>query len=333
MAGVIFDNIYFHNVVELTKTERGYIPYRMPKDVRSAANDGVFNNRYGTGIELRFKMTDGCCDLILSSEYLAEAPVACIYFGSFQGGWEYSTKIIGESATKIHIEYPPYMKKLLEIEKRNKLPFSTEIVRVVLPYTNCYYVGVEGSVEVPQKEEMPATTYLAYGSSITHGSLGLLQPYSYPFLISRKLGCDYINLGYAGCALMEEGIAQYIVSRKDWTFASVEMGVNALSDKRPVSDDEFERRIDRFTQILADDGRKVFATSIFQVNYEDDTRAKKFREIVKKYAQKRLIFTDGLELMGDETFVSADCTHPSHEGLEMVAENWSKDMKKELLEG
>ena len=54
--------------MELTKTERGYIPYRMPEDVRNAANDGVFNNRYGTGIELRFKMTDGCCDLILSSE-------------------------------------------------------------------------------------------------------------------------------------------------------------------------------------------------------------------------------------------------------------------------
>lgn len=88
---------------------------------------------------------------------------------------------------------------------------------------------------------------------------------------------------------------------------------------------------------MANDGvfnnRYGFATSIFKVNYDDETRTKKFREIVKKYAQKRLIFTDGTELMGNETYVSADCTHPSHEGLEMIADNWSNVMKNALCNG
>lgn len=56
-------------------------------------------------------------------------------------------------------------------------------------------------------------TYLAYGSSITHGSLALAAPCSYPFQIARRLGCDYLNLGYAGSAYLEREMAEYIVSR------------------------------------------------------------------------------------------------------------------------
>lgn len=153
------------------------------------------------------------CDVILCSE---KASVACIYFGSFQGGWEYSTKVLYDQPTKIHIEYPTGMERLKEIAKSEGHGFSPDVVRIVLPYTNCYYLGIEGKVIPPDKEDTPAKTYLAYGSSITHGSLGLLQPYSYPFRISQKLNTDYLNMGFAGCALMEENMAKYIVSRKDY---------------------------------------------------------------------------------------------------------------------
>ena len=325
---MIHDNIYFHNVVEMELTEKGYQLRRLPKDIRLQANDGVQNNVFGTGIELRFKMPGGACDILLASEYLAEAPVACIYFGSIQGGWEYSTKIIYETTTRIHIAYPSDMETLRTISARNNLAFSPDVVRIILPYTNCYYLGIEGEVIPPDASEMPQHRYLAYGSSITHGSLGLLQPYSYPFRIAQSLNCDYINLGFAGCALMEEAIARYIVSRQDWTFASVEMGINALGNKRPITDDEFEKRIDTFTRILSEDKRPVFATSIFQFNGHEQERGAKFREIVEKYAKERLIYTNGLDLMGQEIFVSADLTHPTTEGLDKIASNWGQIMKQ-----
>lgn len=204
-----------------------------------------------------------------------------------------------------------------------------------MPYVPCYYVGVEGTVEPPKPEQLPQKTYLAYGSSITHGSLGLIQPDSYVFRTSQLLGTDYINLGFAGRALMEEEMARYIVSRKDWNFASVEMGVNALEKQKGIADLEtFEERIDRFTAILAEDPRPVFATSIFGFNDENDQEyAEKMRRIVRKYAAERLIYTDGLQILNHPCYISADLVHPSVQGQQQIAERWSRVMKEYLTVG
>ena len=65
---MIFDNIEFHNVVEMEKGEKGYTLWRIPKVVREDANDGIASNHYGTGIELRFKMVNGSCDIIMRAD-------------------------------------------------------------------------------------------------------------------------------------------------------------------------------------------------------------------------------------------------------------------------
>lgn len=98
--------------------------------------------------------------------------------------------------------------------------------------------------------------YLAYGSSITHGSLGLVQPDSYVFRIAQLLGTDYINLGFAGKALMEPEMAEYIVSRKDWNFATVEMGINAVEEQKGVTAEKFER-------LIYTDGLQIFNNPCF----------------------------------------------------------------------
>lgn len=199
---------------------------------------------------------------------------------------------------------------------------------MVLPYVPCYYVRTEGVTEVPKPEQLPKETYLAYGSSITHGSLGLIQPDSYVFRISQLLKTDYINLGFAGRALMEEEMAKYIISRKDWSFASVEMGVNAVERRKGITMEEFEKRIDRFTAVLAEDPRPIFATSIFGFNDIDQERAENMRRIVRKYAANRLIYTDGLQILNNPCFISSDLVHPSVQGQQQIAERWSNVMKE-----
>lgn len=328
-----FDNILFHNVEELEKTEKGYLPRRIRREVRNKISEGVQENIYATGMELRFTMPEGSADLILRADMVPESATAHIFFGSFQGGWDQSSKNIYETETRIHIEYPEArkMNTLRRITEEQHLPFAPEVVRVVLPYIPCYYVRVEGVVEPPKPEQLPQETYLAYGSSITHGSLGLIQPDAYVFRISQLLGTDYINLGFAGRALMEPEMAEYIVSRKDWDFASVEMGINVVEKEKGVTVEEFERRIDRFTMILAADPRPVFATSIFGFNDEPDQKlAEKLRSIVRKYASERLIFTDGLQILNNPCFVSADLVHPSLQGQQQIAERWSRVMQEQL---
>ena len=327
-----FDNILFHNVEEMEHTEKGYLLRRVCSETRNKISEGVQDNCFSTGVELRFKMINGSADVILRSDMVAESSTVHVFFGSFQGGWEYSSKNISDVDTRIHIEYPGTIKKLQQLTAENQLTFNPLVVRVIMPYTPCYYVGISGEVEPPEENDLPKKTYLAYGSSITHGSLGLIQPNSYPFRIAQKLKTDYINMGFAGCALMEEEMAEYLVSRKDWDFASVEMGINAVGTVKDHGLFEFEKRIDRFTQILSRDPRPVFATSIFKFNGEDQKLAQQMRTIVQKYAMERLIFTDGLDLLNEATLISADCTHPSVGGIEQIADRWGEIMRKYLYQ-
>lgn len=322
---MIFQNIEFHNVAEMIKCEKGYQMLRIPSYVREKLNERARDevSLYSTGIELRFRLKEDSATIILSVDDNAEAQVAFIYYGSFQGGWQYSSKII-QKETRITIPKNNNLNVLKDITKSEGLAFDPEIVRIVLPYGTCYFVGVEGEVEPPLKEQLPAKTYLAYGSSITHGSLALAAPYTYPFRISQILKCDYYNLGFAGSAHLEKEMAEYIVSRKDWDFASVEMGINMLN---AYSLESFEERVTEFTDILAKDGRPVFATSIFGFTGPEQEKADKFREIVKKHTSKKLIYTDGLELLNNPAFVAADLVHPTLEGIAQISERWVKIMK------
>lgn len=323
-------NIRFHNVEELEPVEGGWLLRRVGAAVRARISPGVQENCFATGIELRFTMPDGAVDLLLKTIPQAEAATAHIFFGSFQGGWEYSSKNIGADVTRIHIEYPAKLATLRRITAEKQLAFAPEVVRVVLPYVPVIFAGVEGRTALPAADQLPQKTYLAYGSSITHGSLSLIQPDCYVFRNAQALGVDYLNLGFAGNALMEEEMANYLVSRRDWDFASVEMGINTTERVKEFPLEVFEERIDRFTAVLARDPRPVFATSFFRYLDEDTDRTDKMRRIVRRYAAERLIFTDGLQLLDDETLISADGTHPDARGQEQIAARWSRIMAETL---
>lgn len=323
-------NIRFHNVEELEPVEGGWLLRRVGAAARARISPGVQENCFATGIELRFTMPDGAVDLLLKTIPQAEAATAHIFFGSFQGGWEYSSKNIGADVTRIHIEYPAKLATLRRITAEKQLAFAPEVVRVVLPYVPVIFAGVEGRTALPAADQLPQKTYLAYGSSITHGSLSLIQPDCYVFRNAQALGVDYLNLGFAGNALMEEEMANYLVSRRDWDFASVEMGINTTERVKEFPLEVFEERIDRFTAVLARDSRPVFATSFFGYLDEDTDRTDKMRRIVRRYAAERLIFTDGLQLLDDETLISADGTHPDARGQEQIAARWSRIMAETL---
>ena len=268
-------NIRFHNVEELEPVEGGWLLRRIGAAARARISPGVQENCFATGIELRFTMPDGAVDLLLKTIPQAEAATAHIFFGSFQGGWEYSSKNIGADVTRIHIEYPAKLATLRRITAEKQLAFAPEVVRVVLPYVPVIFAGVEGRTALPAADQLPQKTYLAYGSSITHGSLSLIQPDCYVFRNAQALGVDYLNLGFAGNALMEEEMANYLVSRRDWDFASVEMGINTTERVKEFPLEVFEERIDRFTAVLARDPRPVFATSFFGYLDEDTDRTDK----------------------------------------------------------
>jgi len=177
---------------------------------------------------------------------------------------------------------------------------------------------------LPLDTDVPRKNYLAYGSSITHGSLSVLPATSYTHLIANALHADCLNMGFAGSAHMEANMAKYLTSRKDWDFATVEMGVNLVGSEMTV--EEFDNRIGTFLKVFKEDGRPVFVTDIFIHNKEqrEQERSVIFREIVKKYANEYgLPYTSGIELLDRKDFISCDMTHPTMEGQQMIAKRWS----------
>lgn len=316
------DGILFHNVVDLEETKSGLRMWRMPQELAKRLDKR--QAAFGTGVELRFRIEGEKAIIRLRAEAAEEAQVAYIYFGSFQGGWMHSAKVIKTEETVIEIPKPANLIELKQIAKEQGLPFDPEVVRILLPYCPCYYLGSDGVLREPDATQLPAHTYLAYGSSITHGSLALAPPYTYPARIAQRLGCDYLNQGYAGAALLEAEVAEFLVSRDDWSFASVEMGINMLDD---FDLDMFEERLDRFTAILAKDPRPVFATGIYGFNGEGQKKAMAFRKIARCYAGERLIFIEGTTLLNQPAYISQDMVHPTLEGIEQIAMGWEAFMR------
>ncbi len=75
------------------------------------------------------------------------------------------------------------------------------------------YIGLSSSAEIREPDayayEKPV---LYYGSSITQGGCASRPGNSYQAMISRKLSCDHINLGFSGSARGEKAIAEYLAS-------------------------------------------------------------------------------------------------------------------------
>ena len=329
---MIFQNIEFHNVERIVPYEDGWRLWRVPEHVAEQCNEGLRTGSagYSTGVEMRFVLKGDHADVHLRTLPIAEGQMVYLYYGSIQGGWLQSSFIITRERTTIRVQRPENMNQLWEITDGAKLPFSPEVVRLVLPYGNTVFLGVDGEVAPPTPDLLPQETLLCYGSSITHGSLALAAPYTYPFRIAQKLGMDYLNLGFAGTCHCEKAMAEWIVSRKDWHVATLEMGINMLG----MTEAEFEKRIDEFTAVMAADGRPVFATSIFHFHGDHygsgQSKAQRYRDIVRKYAEPRLRFVDGLELLERSDYISQDMVHPTLEGLSQIADRWSAIIRSGL---
>ena len=326
---MIFQNIEFHNVEEIVPYEDGWKLHRAPADVRARCSENLEKtSAYGTGVELRFCIRSEEACIRLRTVPIAEGQIAFVYYGAIQGGWQQSSYVLTERETVIRIPRPGNMEGLHTITRNASLPFSPEVVRLVLPYGNNIFLGAEGDICPPPAEMLPQRTLLSYGSSITHGSLALIAPYAYPFRIAQKLGMDTLNKGFAGTCLCEKAMAEWFVSRKDWHAATLEMGINMMG----MEEKEFERRIDEFTAIMAQDGRPVFATSIFSTAF-DGEKHRQFRRIVRRYAEPRLHFVDGMDLLEKPEYISQDGVHPSLEGIAQVADRWAEIIRRELPEG
>lgn len=217
------DGIKFYDVLEDpfcvygVKYENGKFR-RMPEAVAKSVSLGVY--------ELHANTTGGRVRFITDSPYVAisvklENICRMSHFAlTGSAGFDLYAKEDGKDLFKGTF-IPPYdmvdgYDGILEF-KDSKFAEPTRKMREITINFPLYtdvksiYIGLDGDSEV-----LPPTPYVNdkpivyYGHSITQGGCASRPGNSYPNIITRRLNCDHINLGFSGNGMGENEIAEYI---------------------------------------------------------------------------------------------------------------------------
>ncbi len=344
---MIYKGIELYNISELVMEEetKQIIGCRIPDVVRRELNQLAqiiaFNN---AACELRFNLVGESAKITLSltnpQDYPLGAAMAEIYHGSFA---EPDPVYITSDPSEVIIKKHEKIEILKQIEKEENLPFDSELIRIILPYSaRIKIVDIEGEVALPRAEQTPGQKMLMYGSSITHGSCAIHPTGTYAMKTAAKLGVDLINLGSQGSALLEGAMADYIADRTDWDFAFLELGINVIWDivkaeHTPV--EVFAERLKYFLTRIAQSNpdKWIFCTDIYtnDSDYrEDDEMTEKYRKAVKKQVADlklpKLVHLPGRTLLPSGKGLSTDLIHPSIEGMDIIATNLFRQIEERI---
>ncbi|MCM8766807.1 MAG: hypothetical protein NC816_00875 [Candidatus Omnitrophica bacterium] len=323
---MIYKNIEFYNVEEIFEKPDGLQLSRIPESVRVKLNENAKTRALmPAGCELRFNLKSEKAKIVMkaSNEIIPRSGICEIYFGDFFEKWSY----ISENPTLIEIQYPQNLEKLREIKKEKNLKFDPQVIRILLPHlVDLRILEIDGEFELPEKQQVPDKKFLAYGSSITHGGFSIVPSYTYVAKTAYILGIDALNLGFGGGAHLEKEIADYIAERKDWDFATFELGINMVGS---FEVEEFKKRVDYFIEKIVKENQEKYLFFIdmfpFYMDFDNQEKQKKFREIVrnkvKEINKENVIHISGLDMLKDIRGLMIDRIHPCSQGFEEIGYN------------
>ena len=339
---MIYKNIEIHNVAELIDNGDGSISWkRVPSEVHNAMESKIKDivAYSSTGVELRFVIkgdsaTIKMCTLVNNPKSFCTFHV---YRGGIQGGdtdIEVNRQITGEIQEFV-IEKAKNIPALKEMTSKVGYDWDAEVVRVIFDRGRYRLYDIIGDVEPPSKSQCPQKTLLSYGSSITHGSNSMDMSHSWVSVVAHNLNMDARNLGMAGSCAIEPAMAEYIASEGEkgkWDIATLELGINVLHW-------EDEKIIDRVENIITqvasrNKDKHVFVISPFYYcgdDFAEDGNAKKWRiiieDIIKKLDYPNVTYINGLDVLGDMSYMSADEVHPNIYGMQRIADEITKRIK------
>lgn len=334
---LVYDGrVGLHNVAETFQAGAEIGLSRIPLALGATLNENArIRTGYMTGSEIRFNLRGDHAAITLR---MVEQPsLVELYNGTFFVDWY----VIGTEPTRIEIAPPARLNLLRMLYQESKVGFDPELYRLMLPWKpEVRLVALEGDMQPPRRDQTPALRYLVYGSSISYGNSGIHPSGMYVQRTAQLLGVDLINIGFGGGAHLEPQMADYLASRDDWDFASLEFGINLMGEM--VTEQEFARRVDYFinTLLSAHPEKPLFILDMFPyfADYEGDLalerRAIHFRAIVHeaiaRYAGYRIIGVDALTMLTPATGLQADVLHPSPQGMEEIGTKLAAIMRPVL---
>lgn len=338
---MIFQNLEFHNVEVLEKTNLGVMLQRFPKEVRNQLGHweherGRFYSMASTCCEIRF-VTDAPFFRISLSSLEADTCVA-IYKGCF---FHSVHRIAAGVVTTLHVETPPHLQQV-EPSRLTGYPFSTDVWRIVFGKDACgIFCGLDvfdHTIRPPCASEKPTLKWLAYGSSITFGVRAGSVENSYVMQAARRVGADVFNKAIAGSCFCDPCIAKYFAEQTFWSFATLELGINMVGR---FSAQEFEERASFLVQRLlqSNPGHPVVLLTPFPAHYlfDRDQTSESSRnfglfglaleKIEERFRREDLFLIHGSELLTDVSGLTTDLLHPSDYGHILIGHRLAEKLQ------
>lgn len=339
-----YDDLEFHNIAELAPIEGqdGLRLQRVPERVRSQLDQGTAGVMLSPAdCEIRFRIAESnaSATIKLSSE---SRTTVFVYHGPFQG----KSFVVDTEPRDFTITPHQRITQLMKLGCP-EAKYDPGLVRLCFggPYPEpVLYHGHGEGVVPPEPRDSPAKTYLAYGTSITHGTDLAGAAVSYPAHVAWRLGYDLRNFGASGCCLCETAMADYL-AEQPCELVTLELSVNMLGS---YTGDEFRERAGYLVERIADsdpdrpvvcitvlphfrDLGECFATANSKSTAEEYRQV--LRDIVKDLARPNLSLIEGLDLLPDIDSLTSDLIHPSARGMIQIGEELARQLRQRLLAG
>lgn len=210
-------------------------------------------------------------------------------------------------------------------------PFTpaTRQFMLVLPLYNgveSVEIGLPAGSTLSKAPPMTARRPICvYGTSIVHGGCAARPGMAYPAILSRRLDCPQINLGFSGNGRMEEAIAHLMAELDPCAYV-----LDALPNMTP---ELVRERVVPFVRILREARPATPIVLVENIVYQNghlvqaraDGHANKNAALREAFAAlvsagtPGLHYVPGAELLGDDGEGTVDGTHPTDVGFARMA--------------
>ncbi len=195
------------------------------------------------------------------------------------------------------------------------------------------YIGLKKGCVLKAAADYHIEKPIVYcGSSVTQGSCASRPGNAYPTIISRRLDCNFVNLGFSGRAWGEPEIAQYISGLEMSAFV-FDYDHNADTPKELLDTHE------PMFQAIRKANPSLPILLLSRVYNRRDKEIEERRDIIRQTYQnaynagdRHVYFIDGGDLFAEENRNDAmtDPAHPNDCGYVMMANVIGNTLKKML---
>lgn len=205
----------------------------------------------------------------------------------------------------------------------------------IMSHVEDFSIGFEKDAVIEKAtERKDKRRVVVYGSSISQGGCASRPGLSYPSILSRMLGVEFINLGFAGNCLGEEFLAKEIAKLNFDAF------IMEYDENTPDATHLLKTH-QSFFEIIRKEHKNIPIIIITKPDFRHNVRndIAKRREIIYatyknavEKGDKNVYYIDGREMFPDDIRgdFSNDTTHPNDMGFYKMANKIYPVLKREL---